>query len=118
MINAKAKGNKAQRIFATFLEKNEWETEIVRNTRKTHADYFGVADILAIRECWRVVQVKSNKTDGALKLLRKKKLPKGTMKTVAVRMDGKGGQPVRWRIIEIDENGGTTEYQLWERDMT
>ena len=106
-INTKTKGNNNQRIFAEFLRTVGWngqkyETEVVRNTKFHHGDYFGICDIIGKNaESWIVVQVKSNSPKSANKEMANSVFPPGTIKLVAVRYDGHAGKPVRWRIKNI-----------------
>ena len=117
-MNKKAKGNNAQREFAKYLNNIGYETEIVRNTRQSHADFFGVGDILGIQTFWLVVQVKSNKSGNAIKKMRERKFPNNTIKWVAVRHDGAGGKPVRWRVIAVLPEKGFDKVWEFHGDIT
>jgi len=119
-INTKTKGNNNQRIFATFLRIKGWEnqiyeTEVVRNTKFHHGDYFGICDIIGKNEkSWIVVQVKSNDPGNANKVMGNSVFPPGTIKLVAVRYDGTSVKPVRWRIKNIETGKAIN---ILERDM-
>lgn len=104
-MNLKAKGNNAQREFAKYLQSRGFQTEIKTNTKFKHGDFFGIADIIATsKTMWLLVQVKSNSTCGALKLLKDRipDFPKHTKFVVVVRYDGNSKVQPHWKIYDLN----------------
>jgi len=120
-INTTRKGNVNQRRFKQYMAHIGYQMEVVRNTKHDHSDYWGIADLVGFKlgedNHWCVVQVKSNQSGSAIKKMKETMFPDGTLKIVAVRLDGKGGQPVIWRIITINPDGSTSIRKRKESTM-
>ncbi len=73
MVNTSMKGSATELKAKKILEKQEFLVEKTQRARyKKNQDFFGVADLLAIKKDSKVkfVQVKTNRTGGALLRLR------------------------------------------------
>lgn len=107
-MNTRAKGRKNELAYKKILESRGYQVRLTPSPQKfaKEQDFFGQFDGFAVNDkeyIW--FQVKSNTTAGAPKKIKKwigeNKLPNNSRYIVAVRIDGKGGQKVVWREIEI-----------------
>ena len=116
-MNKTNKGRKAVAEFAEICEnKFRMTVEKAKLVRFGPKDFFGIADLFGYDVgFWYLIQVKSNGTEGALKLLsqywKEHKLPFRTRLIVAVRYDGiNKGSPSYWKVHKYkpERNGWIT----------
>ena len=105
-MNTTAKGTRAVREYAELLQDRGYTTDRKQQGRGGMNDYWGMFDICSFNgDHFRLTQVKSNSTQGAVKAIRLwlqcHDVPAGTVCEVAVRKDGAGGRPAEWRVTEV-----------------
>lgn len=107
-MNTKAKGRKAEKEYKEIMTDQGFICELVKPSNKFGAvDFFGIADIIGLHATGTyLVQVKSNRTDGAIKKMtdwynkNMIYLPDNIHLQVVVRKDGVSIQE-RWRVIDV-----------------
>jgi len=114
-MSKKAKGDRRERQCASILFKSGWEAHKKVNNRYDSGDIFGIFDIIAVKKGEKplFIQVKSNRTSGALKEINVKNfVDTETMNVqVWVAHDNEG-----WRIKKLEDDGWTQI--LDERDRS
>jgi len=108
-MNTRAKGRRAEKEYADILKAQGYIVELVKGSAKFNksVDLFGIADIIALHATGiYLIQVKSNRTDGAIKKLNEWYnqnmiyLPNNLFLQVIVRYDNRQGAD-KWRIINV-----------------